>query len=276
MPSITTMFTMAGWFAISTSIGSSGPAKFWSSSAGGLISAPLIPAGIRSFLRIPVDSGGMKFGREACYFCHSGALPFRRNLGIPELTPECSAGLTGTEWNGIRFFVCLFYFCYQTTATLPNKCNTLSFPPTTNHIDNSDNDDNATRPTTATTTPATNGDDHGQRRGNETDNDNDNDVAPAPSTSADHHPRAPPSTNGDQRPPLSTSAHHANAAMPRHQPNEAPRHQRWLQPRPPHQPATNNTPRTHQHPQTTPTSAHCHPGVPTTTTINKRRAAPHQ
>ena len=40
---------------------------------GGLYSAPLIPAGIRSFLRNPVDSGGMKFGRKACYFCHSGA-----------------------------------------------------------------------------------------------------------------------------------------------------------------------------------------------------------
>ncbi|EDR03928.1 uncharacterized protein LACBIDRAFT_306615 [Laccaria bicolor S238N-H82] len=51
----------------------------------GLISAPLIPAGFRSFLRIPVDSGGMKFSREACYFLHSGALPFQRNFGIPEL-----------------------------------------------------------------------------------------------------------------------------------------------------------------------------------------------
>ena len=40
---------------------------------GGLYSAPLIPAGIRSFLRNPVDSGGMKFGRKACYFRHSGA-----------------------------------------------------------------------------------------------------------------------------------------------------------------------------------------------------------
>ena len=40
---------------------------------GRLYSAPLIPAGIRSFLQNPVDSGGMKFGRKACYFCHSGA-----------------------------------------------------------------------------------------------------------------------------------------------------------------------------------------------------------
>ena len=40
---------------------------------GGLYSAPLIPAGIRSFLRNPVDSGGMNFSRKACYFCHSGA-----------------------------------------------------------------------------------------------------------------------------------------------------------------------------------------------------------
>ena len=50
--------------------------KFWLVNCGiqrGLYSAPLIPAGIRSFLRNPVDSGGMKFGRKACYFRHSGA-----------------------------------------------------------------------------------------------------------------------------------------------------------------------------------------------------------
>ena len=37
------------------------------------LQCPLIPAGIRSFLRNPVDSGGMNFSRKACYFCHSGA-----------------------------------------------------------------------------------------------------------------------------------------------------------------------------------------------------------
>ena len=39
---------------------------------GGLYSAPLIPAGIWSFLQSPVDSRGMNFGRKACYFHHSG------------------------------------------------------------------------------------------------------------------------------------------------------------------------------------------------------------
>ena len=39
----------------------------------GLYSALLIPAGIQSFLRNPVDSGGMIFGRKACYFHHSSA-----------------------------------------------------------------------------------------------------------------------------------------------------------------------------------------------------------
>ncbi|KIJ92331.1 hypothetical protein K443DRAFT_52497, partial [Laccaria amethystina LaAM-08-1] len=51
----------------------------------GLYSSPLIPAGIRSFLRNPPDSGGMKFGRKACYFFNSGVLLFRRNDRIPEL-----------------------------------------------------------------------------------------------------------------------------------------------------------------------------------------------
>jgi len=39
----------------------------------GLISAPLIPAGIQSFWQNPADSSGIKFGRKACYFFHSSA-----------------------------------------------------------------------------------------------------------------------------------------------------------------------------------------------------------
>ena len=44
---------------------------------GGLYSAPLIPAGIWSFLWNPVDSRGMNFDRKACYFCHSSAWSFQ-------------------------------------------------------------------------------------------------------------------------------------------------------------------------------------------------------
>ncbi|KIJ91129.1 hypothetical protein K443DRAFT_58823, partial [Laccaria amethystina LaAM-08-1] len=50
----------------------------------GLYSAPLIPAGIQSFWRNPVESSEMKFGRKACYFFHSGVLLFQRNDRIPE------------------------------------------------------------------------------------------------------------------------------------------------------------------------------------------------
>ena len=39
----------------------------------GLYSAPLIPAGIQSFLWNLVDSRGIIFGRKACYFHHSSA-----------------------------------------------------------------------------------------------------------------------------------------------------------------------------------------------------------
>jgi len=41
---------------------------------GGLISAPLIPAGIWSFQWNLEESSGMKFGRMACYFLHSGGI----------------------------------------------------------------------------------------------------------------------------------------------------------------------------------------------------------
>ena len=95
----------------------------------GLISAPLIPAGIQSFRRNLVESGGIKFGRKACYFFSFRCLLFWRNLGILELRPECSTQFAGMECNGIRLFACLFV-CFtpvtkQTTNQTP--CDMVSF-----------------------------------------------------------------------------------------------------------------------------------------------------
>jgi hypothetical protein len=53
----------------------------------------------------------MKFGREACKFCHSGVVSFQWNLIIPEFTPEWSREWHFPEWAGMEFcsnFVCLF------------------------------------------------------------------------------------------------------------------------------------------------------------------------
>ncbi|KIJ95212.1 hypothetical protein K443DRAFT_44287, partial [Laccaria amethystina LaAM-08-1] len=69
------------------------------------------------FLQESSHSGGMKFGRKACYFFHSGVLLFWRNSQILELRPECSAEYTGTECNGIR----LFGRCLFVAHLLPNK-----------------------------------------------------------------------------------------------------------------------------------------------------------
>jgi len=74
-------------------------------------------------LVIPAESGGIKFGRKACYFFSFKCLLFRWNLGIPELRLECSAEFAGTECNGIWLFVCLFV-----SHLLPNK------PPTKHHV----------------------------------------------------------------------------------------------------------------------------------------------
>jgi len=81
---------------------------------------------------IPAESGGIKFGRKACYFFSFRCLLFQQNLGIPELRPECSAEFAGTECNGIWLFVCLFHTCYQTNHQ-PNTmwCGLLSSPTTT-------------------------------------------------------------------------------------------------------------------------------------------------
>ncbi|KIJ89558.1 hypothetical protein K443DRAFT_117824, partial [Laccaria amethystina LaAM-08-1] len=69
------------------------------------------------------ESGGMKFGRKACYFFHSGVLLFRRNDWIPELRPECSAEFTGMECG------CVFGIYYLfTSLLLPNKHITLPSP----------------------------------------------------------------------------------------------------------------------------------------------------
>jgi len=72
---------------------------------------------------IPVESGGIKFGRKACYFFSFRCLLFQRNLGIPELRLECSTEFTGMECNGIWLFVCLFV-----SHLLPNK------PPTKHRV----------------------------------------------------------------------------------------------------------------------------------------------
>ncbi|KIJ90513.1 hypothetical protein K443DRAFT_116482, partial [Laccaria amethystina LaAM-08-1] len=78
--------------------------------------------------RNPAESGGMKFGRKACYFFHSGVLLFRRNDRIPELRPECSAELTGTESDGIRLFGILRLFVYLTPVAKQTQHSSL--PPT--------------------------------------------------------------------------------------------------------------------------------------------------
>jgi hypothetical protein len=78
---------------------------------------------------IPAESSGMKFGRKACYFFHSGVLFFWRNDRIPELRPECSAEFTGTECDGIQLFVWHILFVYFTpVAKQTRHC---SLPPPT-------------------------------------------------------------------------------------------------------------------------------------------------
>jgi hypothetical protein len=78
---------------------------------------------------IPAESCGMKFGRKACYFFHSGVLLFQRNDRIPEWRPECSAEFTGTECDGIRLFVWHILFVYFTpVAKQTQHC---SLPPPT-------------------------------------------------------------------------------------------------------------------------------------------------
>ncbi|KIK09862.1 hypothetical protein K443DRAFT_636650, partial [Laccaria amethystina LaAM-08-1] len=74
------------------------------------------------------ESGGMKFGRKACYFFHSGVLLFRRNDRIPELRPECSVEFTGTECDGIRLFGILRLFVYLTPVAKQTQHSSL--PPT--------------------------------------------------------------------------------------------------------------------------------------------------
>ena len=112
----------SGWSAASALWGT-----VWAETVivGGLYSAPLIPARIRS----PVKSSGIKFGRKACYFFHSGVLLFWWNLGIPELRLECSMEFAGTECNKIQLFVCLVHMhmfvdhmWHVTTVTTWHTC----------------------------------------------------------------------------------------------------------------------------------------------------------
>ncbi|KIK04382.1 hypothetical protein K443DRAFT_93219, partial [Laccaria amethystina LaAM-08-1] len=70
------------------------------------------------FLQESGHSGGMKFGRKACYFFHSDVLLFQRNSRIPELRPECSVECTGTESSCLAGVVCLLHTCYQTNKYL--------------------------------------------------------------------------------------------------------------------------------------------------------------
>jgi len=76
-----------------------------------------------------VESGGIKFGRKACYFFSFQCLLFQRNLGILELRPECSAEFAGTECNGIQLFVCLFVCFTPVTKQTTNQtlCDMVSF-----------------------------------------------------------------------------------------------------------------------------------------------------
>ena len=63
----------------------------------GLYHAPVIPAGIWSFLWNPAESGRIIFGRESCQNCHSGDHLFQRNRAILVPIPEWS--WNGPEWN---------------------------------------------------------------------------------------------------------------------------------------------------------------------------------
>ena len=73
----------------------------------GLYHAPVIPAGIQSFLWNPVESGRIIFGRESCQNCHSGDHLFWWNRAILELAPEWS-------WNGLErnLAECCFFFFF--------------------------------------------------------------------------------------------------------------------------------------------------------------------
>jgi len=87
---------------------------------GGLISAPLIPAGIQSFWWNPVE---WNLAGWPAIFC------------IPELRPECSAEFAGTECNGMEsgcLVTTLFgIHCLFVAHLLTNKHNVLPFPPPT-------------------------------------------------------------------------------------------------------------------------------------------------
>jgi len=74
----------------------------------GLISSPLIPAGIQSFWWNKIWQEGLLFFSFQC-------LLFQQNLGILELRLECSTEFAGMECNRIWLFVCFTPVTKQTT-----------------------------------------------------------------------------------------------------------------------------------------------------------------
>jgi hypothetical protein len=62
------------WEVETVGVGVLGAGRGW---WGGLISAPLIPEGVTGLRRSPVESRGLKIGREACQFFNSGSFSVR-------------------------------------------------------------------------------------------------------------------------------------------------------------------------------------------------------
>jgi hypothetical protein len=87
----------------------------------GLISAPQIPEGVTRLRRSPVESGGLKIGREACQFFHSGSFSVRQSWTTPELIPECSLEFTGTDCNRNPVPGVLIKFLIELTCKLKIK-----------------------------------------------------------------------------------------------------------------------------------------------------------
>jgi len=82
---------------------------------GGLSDALQIPAGFWSFLHMPVDSRGIKFGRDISKNYNSRGHKFWWNQFILELTLECSPECTRMECTGIQsleFLLILIRFIF--------------------------------------------------------------------------------------------------------------------------------------------------------------------
>ncbi|KIK05962.1 hypothetical protein K443DRAFT_90369, partial [Laccaria amethystina LaAM-08-1] len=179
-----------------------------------------------------LESGGMKFGRKACYFFHSGVLLFWRNHRILELRPECSAEFTGMECDGIRLFVWHILFVYFTPVAkqtqhsslppstilfaapsirhrLPSRARTMTThndPPHTNELKHGENHPQTTNPNPTTPMPclSTAASTHHAT------------TLPTTTTSAHTHPRT------DKDPPPAKHAHTPLTAMGVHNDGPAP------------------------------------------------------